>query len=160
MAHGDLRAADVDRDQAAALLREHFSAGRIDQDELDERLKNVYSSRTMSELASLLADLPRLPASRAEQRLELAERRQHLQRRILQQSGCGLGLFALCTGIWLLDGASGQFWPVWVLIVVLIPLVRGGWALYGPAPDLDRLEADLNRRDASGRRSRQGQRRP
>jgi hypothetical protein len=26
---------------------------------------------------------------------------------------------------------------------VLVPVVRNGWALYGPDPDLDKVEADL-----------------
>ena len=49
----------------------------------------------------------------------------------------------LCTGIWAASGASGQFWPVWVLLVVLIPLLRNSWRLYGPAPELDRVEREL-----------------
>jgi hypothetical protein len=65
---------------------------------------------------------------------------------VLHQSGGGFALFAVCVAIWVSNGATGHFWPMWVLIFVLIPLLRGGWALYGPAPDLDRLEADLNRR--------------
>jgi hypothetical protein len=28
----------------------------------------------------------------------------------------------------------------------LIPLVRNGWDLYGPSPELDRVERDLARR--------------
>jgi len=31
-----------------------------------------------------------------------------------------------------------------VLVVVAISLLRNGWALYGPAPDLDAVEADLD----------------
>jgi hypothetical protein len=156
MAHGDLRASDADRDQTAAVLREHFGAGRLNQDELDERLKSVYEARTVGELAVQLADLPTLPASRSEHRLELIERRRHLQRRILQQSGGGLALFVVCSVIWAANGADSSFWPVWVLIIVLIPLLRNGWALYGPAPDLDRVEAELNRR-ADERRNRRKQ---
>jgi hypothetical protein len=36
-----------------------------------------------------------------------------------------------------------MFWPMWVALVVLLPLIRSGWRLYGPAPDLERVEQDL-----------------
>jgi hypothetical protein len=77
-----------------------------------------------------------------------------LQRRLLQESGGGLGLFALCTGIWAASGASGQFWPVWVLLVVLIPLLRNSWRLYGPAPELDRVERELEQKARQDERRR------
>jgi hypothetical protein len=37
---------------------------------------------------------------------------------------------------------------VWVLVVFLLSVVRNGWALYGPAPDLDAVEAQLDARRA------------
>ncbi|MGZ4226977.1 MAG: hypothetical protein ACXVTC_12135, partial [Solirubrobacteraceae bacterium] len=49
-------------------------------------------------------------------------------------------------GIWAASGAHGQFWPIWVLLVVLIPVLRNSWRLYGPAPELDRVERELERR--------------
>jgi hypothetical protein len=52
-------------------------------------------------------------------------------------NGGSLDLFALCTAIWVAPSATEQFWPVWILIVVVLTIVRSGWALYGPAPDLD-----------------------
>ena len=35
--------------------------------------------------------------------------------------------FLICTGIWVAAGASGAFWPIWVALFALIPLVRNGW---------------------------------
>ena len=64
---------------------------------------------------------------------------------MIQQTGGGLGLFVLCTAIWAAAGAQGSFWPIWVALAALIPLLRNGWRLYGPAPELDRVEADLTR---------------
>ncbi len=143
----DLRASDRDREEAAEAIRVHYAEGRLDDEELNERLAAVYAARTAGELAALGADLPPLPVSVKEQRAELAARRRELQRRLLQQSGGGLALFAICTAIWAGDGGSGQFWPVWVLILVVVPLLRNGWRLYGPAPQLDRVEAELERRE-------------
>jgi hypothetical protein len=143
----DFRASDADRDRAAQQIREHFAAGRLTEDEMTERVDAAYAARTEGELRRLLVDLPQLPATRAEQRAELAARRRQLQRRLLQQTGGGIALVVVCVAIWLIDGAQGQFWPVWVMLVVLLPLIRNGWRLYGPAPDFERVEADLARRE-------------
>jgi hypothetical protein len=142
----DLRVSDEQRERAAQEIREHFAAGRLTDDELSERLQAAYGARTEGELETLLADLPKLPATRAQQKAELVARRRHLQRRLIQEAGGGTALFLLCTVIWVTSGADGNFWPGWVLLVVLIPLVRNAWRLYGPAPELDRVERELEGR--------------
>src|SRR5690349_2508781 len=123
----ELRASDAQRDRAAQEIREHFAEGRLTDDELSERVQAAYDARTQGELNRLLADLPKLPVSPAQQKAELAQRRRHLQRRMLQEAGGGISAFVICTVIWLSSGASGQFWPIWVALVVLIPLLRNGW---------------------------------
>ena len=143
---GDVRVSDDERERVAREIREHYAAGRLDEDELNERVEAAYAARTQSELNALRADLPALPATRSEQRADVARRRRELERRLLQQSGGALVPFAICTAIWAFAGASGPFWPVWILLIALIPLVRNGWRLYGPAPELDRVEEDLARR--------------
>ena len=60
----DLRASDADRERAATLLGRAASDGRLDVDELEERLQLAYASRTHGELERLLADVgggPKLP---------------------------------------------------------------------------------------------------
>ena len=59
--------------------------------------------------------------------------------------------------IWAASGASGSFWPIWVAIFPVIALVRNGWMLYGPDPQLDRVEQELDR--PSSRDVRRQQRR-
>ena len=54
-----LRAADADRESASEILREQHLAGRLDTDELQERLERCYAAKTYAELDTLLADLPR-----------------------------------------------------------------------------------------------------
>jgi hypothetical protein len=142
----DVRASDEQRERAAEEIREHFAAGRLTDEELSERVQAAYAARTVGDISALLADLPKLPASPAQQRAEIAQRRRELQRRLIQETGGGAALFVLCTVIWLTSGAHGQFWPIWVALVVLIPLLRNGWRLYGPAPELDRVERDLEAR--------------
>ncbi len=143
---GDVRVSDDERERVAREIREHYAAGRLDDDELNARVEAAYAARTRSELDALRADLPALPATRTEQRADVARRRRELERRLLQQSGGALVPFAVCTAIWAFAGASGSFWPIWILLIALIPLVRNGWRLYGPAPELDRVEEDLTRR--------------
>ncbi|HET6871220.1 MAG TPA: DUF1707 domain-containing protein [Solirubrobacteraceae bacterium] len=147
----NLRISDEQRDRAAAEIREHFAAGRLSDDELSDRVQAAYAARTEGELNALLADLPKLPATRAEQKAEIAQRRHDLQRRLLQEAGGGSGAFLICTAIWAASGASGFFWPIFVALGVLIPLVKNGWRLYGPAPEFDEIERELEARRQKNR---------
>lgn len=138
-----IRASDADREQLISELNDHMVAGRIATDELEERTEAAYAARTTGELDALRHDLPATPRQVAQFH---RERRAHLTRRMIQETGGLGGVFVVGTAIWLTDGASGQFWPVWVLIVLVLSLARNVWALYGPAPDLDAVERDLDRR--------------
>jgi DUF1707 SHOCT-like domain len=150
----DLRVSDEQRDKAAQEIREHYAAGRLTDDELSDRIQAAYSARTEQELSKLLADLPKLPASPAQRKAEIAQRRRELQRRLLQEAGGGSGAFVICTAIWVASGASGFFWPILVALGVLVPLVRNGWRLYGPAPEFDEIERELeSRRQQNAARS-------
>ena len=60
-----LRASDADRDAAAERLRTAAAEGRLDPEELDQRLDVALRARTYGELDRLLADLPSpVPARR------------------------------------------------------------------------------------------------
>ncbi|MGH2843632.1 MAG: DUF1707 SHOCT-like domain-containing protein, partial [Solirubrobacteraceae bacterium] len=143
-----IRVSDQDRERAAETIREHYAAGRLDAEEFDARLTAVYAAKTEGDLHVLHADLPALPQQlELRQSAEIQLRRTQLSRRVLQRTGGCVGVFALCSAIWAIDGAHGQFWPVWVLIPGGIWAIRGFWALYGPAPDHDRLEAELDARE-------------
>jgi hypothetical protein len=140
-----LRVSDQEREHAVREIREHYAAGRLTDTELSDRVQAAYAAQTRGELVALRADLPVLPATLWEQRAELARRRADLRRRVVQQSGGALVTFVICTAIWLVTGAHGMFWPVWIALAGLIVLLRNGWRLYGPAPELDRLERELAR---------------
>jgi hypothetical protein len=137
----DLRASDADREQLADELRDHAVAGRLDTDELEERLQGAYAARTTGELAALRRDLPATPEQLA---LAHRERRVHLIRRSVQETSGSLGVFVVCGVIWAANGASGFFWPVFVLIGCVLLAARTGWDLFGPAADLDAVEARLD----------------
>lgn len=57
-----LRASDADRDAAALRLREASVEGRLDSDELEQRLGEVYAARWMADLQRLTADITPAPA--------------------------------------------------------------------------------------------------
>lgn len=52
------RTSGADRDRAAAVLRDHFAAGRLTGGELDARLAAALTATTFGELRRVLADLP------------------------------------------------------------------------------------------------------
>jgi hypothetical protein len=53
-----MRASDAERDAVVAALGEHFQAGRLTSEELDDRMGKALAARTLPELAALTADLP------------------------------------------------------------------------------------------------------
>jgi Domain of unknown function (DUF1707) len=54
----EMRVSDAEREAAASELREHFASGRLNQDELDERLTAVFAAKTRGDLQALFTDLP------------------------------------------------------------------------------------------------------
>ena len=56
-----LRASDADREAVAERLRQAAVEGRLDSDELEQRLHTALRARTYGELNSLLGDLPARP---------------------------------------------------------------------------------------------------
>ena len=152
----ELRVSDEERDAAAREIRDHFAAGRLTDDELSERLSAIYKARTERELRALRTDLPVLPATA---RAQLVRRRQELQRRALQEAGGGAIAFVVCVGIWAASGASGSFWPIWVALIAVLPLLRTSWRLYGPAPDFEGVERDLEQRRQRSREYGRGRHR-
>jgi len=150
-----MRVADADREQLIEELREHSGAGRLTSAELEERVGKAYGATTRGGLDALRADLP---VSSTSVKLALTKRKTHLRRRLLQEAGGSVGVSLLGVGIWLASGPSGSFWPGWVIGVTLLPVVRDAWRLFGPASDLDMVEARLQARHerhlARGRRHR------
>jgi hypothetical protein len=54
-----VRIGTAEREAAASALSEHFAAGRLDKDELEERLDRAYAAKTGADLELLFQDLPR-----------------------------------------------------------------------------------------------------
>ena len=100
-----VRASDAEREAAVGALREHAAAGRLDVDELEQRVGAAYGARTNGDLVALLRDLPAAAPRRAAGRH--ARREEHGWAAFVQVN-------ALLVAIWALGGA-GYFWPAWVI---------------------------------------------
>ena len=59
--HSSLRASDADREAVAERLRHAAGEGRLEPDELEERLHEALRARTYGDLKRLLTDLPSRP---------------------------------------------------------------------------------------------------
>jgi hypothetical protein len=104
-----LRASDAERESAVTELREHAAAGRLDVEELEQRIGAAYAARTDGELAALRADLPAPVRARPAVRAPAGHGAMgHAWSSFFQVA------FVL-VAIWALAGA-GYFWPAWVLV--------------------------------------------
>lgn len=54
----DLVASDAERGRVTDAVRTHAAAGRLDPEELEERLGRAFAARTRADLVPLVADLP------------------------------------------------------------------------------------------------------
>jgi uncharacterized membrane protein len=143
-----IRASDADRDRTAAALREHLAAGRLTNEEFDERLDKTYAAKTLGELDDLMTDLPRIgleqqpadvslhhagdgsplsgqsggPVEASHDRFSPAWR---------AAWGSWLGVSLLFFVIWLVSGAHG-LWFLWVPALMGVALL-GRWISGAPA---------------------------
>ncbi len=60
--HGNLRAADADRDHVARVIGTAYSEGRLSKDEYDARLEAAFTAQTYADLDRVVSDLPPRPA--------------------------------------------------------------------------------------------------
>jgi hypothetical protein len=107
----DLLASDDERERVAEVLRTHAAAGRLDSEELEERLGLAFAARTRSDLLPLLADLPAPPAPRPR------------RPRNIPRVAPVIPLAILLIAIWALTGA-GYFWPIWPIGAMLLSTMK------------------------------------
>ena len=146
-----VRASDAEREDVSRQLSAHAAAGRLTPQELDERLDAAYAARTHGELTRLLEDLPAAPAPRAEDPARAVART-----RLAHRAGAAAIASLLCVGIWAAAGASGSFWPIWVILLAAIGLAREGWRTLGPGATLTDEELGSAGRRAAAALARDG----
>ncbi|MGI5268969.1 DUF1707 SHOCT-like domain-containing protein [Nonomuraea sp. CA-218870] len=117
-----MRASDVDRDQVAAVLREHTAEGRITMDEFNERLEQLYRSRTYGELARLTADLPDV---------DLRNRPAKISPQPVAKRGMHPGMMAAWSA-W--AAASAINWVVWFIVSLASDDFAYPWPLWVMGP--------------------------
>jgi hypothetical protein len=129
-----VRASDEERERTAASLQHHYAAGRLEAEELEERMQLVVAARTRGELRRALADLPSDRGYRALSRFY------RFQRTALNyHAGVFVAGNGALVGIYELAG-GGAFWPALVLAPTTTVLAAhaGGSRLLRRALRLDR----------------------
>jgi hypothetical protein len=113
-----LRASDADRDAIVDVLRRHASVGRLDLEELGERIGRALSAKTYGDLDQLTADLPNdLPTP--------PPPRPTFWRSRLALTAVELLAFnVFFLVIWAVTSHGGAFWPGWILLVSAVLFVR------------------------------------
>jgi DUF1707 SHOCT-like domain len=129
-----IRASDEDRSQTAAALGEHYAAGRLTLEEFQERLDKAYTAMTVAELDRLMADLPgtdlsRIPERRAPAPAQVPAAGSVLAWRAAWRFWLAISVVAFV--IWLLGGASGGPWFLWVAVPLGLLMLRR-WIAGGP----------------------------
>jgi hypothetical protein len=118
-----LRAADRDRDEVGAILREQYAQGRLTLEEFEERSAAAMSARTIWELRVLTADLPATPppaeAAWSPARMRLI-------------AAAGVAVAGVVLTIALVAGHVMLAWPSWVVLFIVLKLAHGHRRLAGP----------------------------
>jgi len=101
-----IRVGDADRERTIERLRQAAAEGRLEPDELEERVGSALAARTGGDLTGLVEDLPsaRRPRRRRRRRAGLRDHR-------LAFALAAPGMVV----IWALSGAD-YFWPVWPIL--------------------------------------------
>jgi hypothetical protein len=122
-----LRASDADRDAIAERLRAAAVEGRLEPDELEERLHRALRARTYGDLRRLVADLP-APARRGRTSvmpvtltaLAIAVRVAF----VIAAVAAVIAVFAV----------AAAWWMVWLLVFTALRVRRAHIGWYAPRP--------------------------
>jgi DUF1707 SHOCT-like domain len=131
-----IRASDEDRGRIATALGEHYAAGRLTLEEFQERLDRAYAATTLGELDDLMTDLPgrdlgqspgawlpspggNPPSPAGHPPLPQRPLPGPVQGPVRGSSPALRAWVAISIGIfviWLLSGAGGAPWFLWVVV--------------------------------------------
>ena len=129
--NASMRASDADRELVRTVLVDAYGDGRLTREEYDERLNDLYGSRTLGELPALVADLiasgraPEVSAApAAPQPTDLRARGARKWRRDVEESlGAFLFPSVISVVIWILIG-GGFFWPAFPILFLGLNLLK------------------------------------
>ena len=125
------RIGDAERDAAVQQLGEHFAAGRLNTQELDDRIGRALTARTAGDLTALFEDLPAdpnvpvefLPESSRTHRSSATARTQKPSTATLARRVARNVLPIIVIVVALIVGA--RLWHMWWLLFIIIPVARG-----------------------------------
>jgi uncharacterized protein DUF1707/2TM domain-containing protein len=110
----DIRASDSDRERAADALRRHFGEGRLTLEELEDRLSEVYATRTLGQLTSSqgpMRELPVLAPPPPVQTTGHPDHTRHLSKGFPEHLAAYIAVNVMLIFIWIAAG-GGFFWPI------------------------------------------------
>jgi hypothetical protein len=116
----DVRAGDDERQATADRLAAHYRAGRLTEDELEERSAKANAARTRGDLAALEADLPGEAGSPEAAERALAKRRR-------ERLVSAVGVSAFLWVIWAATDLGGFAWPIFPTAALLLGVVLDNW---------------------------------
>ena len=119
----NIRVGDADRDATATQLREHYAAGRLTLDELNERLEQTFAARTGVDLNAVMRDLPSLDGASARAGGPAAD--SSLSAPLLRSDQGQQDQGQWDQGQW--DQAGRR--PGYSVLATLVPVMLGIWAL-------------------------------
>lgn len=117
----DVRVGTAERERAQRELNEHFSLGRLEMAEFEQRSSQVAAARTSSELRTVFLDLPRTPAVVEPQPAAPVVSRQSWRYGVV-----GAMPFIAVALFFLLSGHSDNAWLVFLLVPLSGTVLNGG----------------------------------
>jgi hypothetical protein len=104
-----LRVSDEDRHKVAEMLRQAAGEGRIDLDELDQRLEAAYAAKTYGELVPITVDLPAHGSTPGP--VQLPQRRRDVPAVAGPSYASSVAIMAECkrVGSWTVEDAHSAF---------------------------------------------------
>jgi hypothetical protein len=120
-----MRVSDADRDAALAELSEHYQAGRLTTEEMEERSAQALAAKTGSDLTGLLADLP--PTGVAAPKAPPERRSRGGWAAASTAALAAVAVLALILGVVIGRDHHGAYVPWWIIPVAFIVLRRMTW---------------------------------
>jgi hypothetical protein len=114
-----MKASDAERDEVVAALSDHFQAGRLTTEELEDRTGHALSARTLGELDALTTDLP--PGRQTKSAPEASQqRRGHAEFAVIAAVLAVLAVVALVVGV----RSDHHGLDIWVVVPIALIVVR------------------------------------